>query len=77
MQVNQKVIGNYMGANIEGHITEKRMLTVKTDGCFEYHIQLDKKVNVFGADRDHVLIYAKFNGEPSSYTKHTDWLKAA
>ena len=78
MQVGQKITGAYMGKfAISGTITNMRPLTVRTDGCFEYMIDLDKPIVVFGIERTDCIICAKFDGQPSSYTKHTDWIKAA
>lgn len=78
MQVNQQVIGQYCaGIPFRGVITEKRSLTVKTDGCCEYMIHLEAPIEVFGEQRNKVCLYARFDGQPSSYTKHTDWIKAA
>ena len=61
-----------MGVAFAGTIDAMRALTVTTDGCFEYSISLDEPIVVFGTKRDHVLMYAKFDGTPSSYTRHTD-----
>jgi hypothetical protein len=77
MTRNQQITGNYMGAKFSGVITEMRALTVKTDGCFEYTIQLDAPVIVFGTERSSLCLYAKFDGTPSSYTHHADGFVAA
>ena len=77
MNTNQQVTGNYYGAPFSGVITSKRMLTVKTDGCFEFSVNLEKPITVFSQERDSILVYAKFDGSPSSYTKFRDELKAA
>lgn len=77
MQVNQRVAGNYIGHSFAGRITEQRALTVKTDGCMEYMIDLERPIVVFGTQRDRLCVYARFDGSPSSYTKFTDWLRAA
>jgi hypothetical protein len=74
MHVNQQVSGNYMGVQFDGVITEMRSLTVKTDGCCEYMVKLTKPVSVFGQEREKLCVYAKFDGTPSSYTKHSDEL---
>jgi hypothetical protein len=77
MQVGQKITGAYLGDfEIKGTITELRRLTVRTDGCFEYMIDLDHPIVVYGEERKNCIINAKFDGSPSSYTKHTDWIKA-
>lgn len=78
MNAGQQIVGAYMGnIAISGKITEMRALTVRTDGCFEYMIDLDQPIMVFGEHRKNCIIHAKFDGQPSSYTKHTDWIKAA
>ena len=77
MQTNQQVSGTYCGAAFSGVITEMRRLTVKTDGCFEYMVKLAQPVTVFGLERDSLCIHAKFDGTPSSYTKHADSMEAA
>jgi hypothetical protein len=77
MQTNQQVTGRYCGAEFSGKIVEMRLLTVKTDGCFEYTVQLDKPLTVYGQERDVLLVNAKFDGSPSSYTKYSDMLEAA
>ena len=76
MQTNQQVIGTYCGAKFSGVIAEMRCLTVNTDGCFEYMVKLDQPLTVYGHERDMLCIHAKFDGSPSSYTKHTDSLEA-
>ena len=76
MQTNQQVTGSYCGAEFSGKILEMRRLTVKTDDCFEYTIQLDKPLTVYGYERDVLLMNAKFSGEPSSYTGFSDSLAA-
>lgn len=76
MQKGQKITGSYMGEmQISGFVTEMRPIYVKTDGCFEYMIDLDYPIVVFGESRTKCVIHAKFDGSPSSYTKFTDWIK--
>lgn len=77
MKANDKVTGTYCGAAFSGVITEMRCLTVKTDGAFEFSIDLDSPIVVFGETRNQVLMFAKFDGSSSSYTKHQDSLAAA
>lgn len=77
MNTNQQVTGTYCGATFSGVITEMRRLTVRTDGCFEFIVALDQPLTVYGHTRDTLLINAKFDGTPSSYTKFTDELRAA
>ena len=77
MQTNQQVHGTYCGAKFSGVIAEMRRLTVKTDGCFEYMVKLSQPLTVYGHERETLCVYAKFDGTPSSYTKHTDSLEAA
>lgn len=72
MQVNQKVQGEYCGFKFEGVITEMRRLTVKTDNCFEFVVQLPAPVTIYGHERDVLLVNTKFDGSPSSYTKYSD-----
>ncbi len=76
MQIGQQVTGNYCGFPISGVITARRPVTVKTDAV-EFDIDLSEPVEVYGAVRTSVLVYAAFDGSTSSYTKHTDWLAAA
>lgn len=78
MQVKQQIRGLYLG-NIpfRGVITEMRPLTVRTDGCFVYFVALSEPVTVFGEQRDSLVVNAKFDGSPSSYTRYTDSISAA
>ena len=76
MQAGQAVAGNYMGVNFTGVINVMRLLSVKTDGCFEFDVQLDAPIEVFGEKRTKILSFAKFDGSPSSYTNHTEFLTA-
>lgn len=77
MQANQQVTGTYCGAKFSGVIAEMRRLTVHTDGCFEFMVKLSHPLTVYGHTRDTLCINAKFDGSPSSYTKHTDSMVAA
>lgn len=77
MQTNQQVTGTYCGAKFSGVIAEMRRLTVRTDGCFEFIVKLAQPLTVYGHTRDTLLINAKFDGTPSSYTKYTDSMVAA
>ena len=77
MQTNQQVRGTYCGVNFSGVIVEMRRLTVRTDGCFEYMVKLAQPLTVYCHERDTICIHAKFDGTPSSYTKHTDALEVA
>lgn len=77
MQTNQQVTGTYCGAKFSGVIAEMRRLTVRTDGCFEFTVALDQPLTVYGHTRDTLVVHAKFDGTPSSYTKHTDSMEAA
>jgi hypothetical protein len=78
MNKGQKIVGAYMGGiAISGTITDMRRLSVKTDDCFEYMIDLDSPIVVFGERRNRCIINAKFDGSSSSYTRHTDWIRAA
>jgi hypothetical protein len=74
MQINQQVTGTYCGTKFDGVISAMRLLTVKTDGCFEFIVKLAQPVTVYGQERDTLCINAKFDGTPSSYTKFTDSL---
>jgi hypothetical protein len=77
MQTNQQVRGTYCGGHkFSGQIIEMRRLTVKTDGCFEYTVKLDQPITVHGEARDILMVCAKFDGTPSSYTKFSDALEA-
>lgn len=77
MQVNQNVSGIYMGTPFAGVITEKRSITVKTDGCCEFMVQLATPLTIFGLERDRLCVHAKFDGTPSSYSRFDSWLVAA
>lgn len=78
MQTNQQVSGLYLGSvPFRGVITGMRRLSVKTDDCFEYIIDLLAPVTVYGEQRNDLVVFAKFDGTPSSYTKYTDSLQAA
>lgn len=77
MQTSQQVSGLYLGSiPFRGVITEMRRLTVKTDCCFEYMIDLLEPVTVYGEQRSNLVVFAQFDGAPSSYTKFTDSLVA-
>jgi hypothetical protein len=77
-QVGQQVTGKYLGKiAFSGKLVDRRSLTVKTDGAVEYSVELDQPIVVFGTERNHVLMVAKWDGTPSSYTKFTDSLAAA
>lgn len=77
MQTNQQVIGSYMGTPFAGVITEKRSITVKTDGCCEFMVTLTKPVTVYGLERYSLCVHAKFDGTPSSYSRFDSWMVAA
>ena len=77
MQTTQQVTGTYCGAKFSGTISEMRRLTVRTDGCFEFMVKLSEPLTVYGETRDMLCIYAKFDGTPSSYTKHLDQMVPA
>lgn len=77
MQVNQQVSGSYMGNAFSGVITGKRSITVKTDGCCEFMVQLAAPMTIFGTERDSICVHAKFDGTPSSYSKFDSWMVAA
>ena len=77
MQVNQQVSGVYMGIPFSGVVTEKRSITVKTDGCCEFMVQLAAPMTIFGLERDGLCVHAKFDGTPSSYSKFDSWMVAA
>ena len=77
MNTNQQVTGTYCGAKFSGTIAAMRALTVKTDGCFEFTVKLPAPLTVYGWERDTLIVHAKFDGAPSSYTKFTDALEAA
>jgi hypothetical protein len=77
MQTNQQVTGTYCGAKFSGVIAEMRRLTVRTDGCFEFMVKLAQPLTVYGHTRDTLCMHAKFDGQPSSYTKFSDALEAA
>jgi len=74
MQVGQKVSGKYCGFDFSGCIVDMRELTVKTDGCFEFTIQLEKPMVIFGSERESILMNTKYDGTPSSYTKFRDFM---
>lgn len=69
MQVGQQVSARHYEKTFFGIIESKRALTVKTDGCFEYFIRT--------ANGSLELIWAKWDGQPSSYNKFSDSLEAA
>ena len=77
MQVNQQVKGTYCGTSFVGVISEMRLLSVKTDGCFEFIVNLAKPITVFGKERGRICVYVKFDGTPSSYTNFSDFLQSA
>lgn len=77
MQTNQQVRGIYCGTQFGGVIAEMRRLTVRTDGCFEFVVKLPAPLTVYGHERDTLIVHAKFDGAPSSYTKFSDMLEAA
>ena len=77
MQTNQQVTGTYCDAKFSGTIVSMRRLTVRTDGCFEFMVKLAQPLTVYGEARDTLLINAKFDGTPSSYTKFTDEMAPA
>jgi hypothetical protein len=78
MQVNQQVSGMYLGEiPFTGTIVESRALTVRTDGCMEFTVRLDKPVTAYGLQREVILMNTKFDGSPSSYTRHTCRMQAA
>lgn len=69
MQVGQQVTARHYEKTFCGVIESKRALSVKTDGCCEYFIRTDAG--------DLELIWARWDGQPSSYNKHSDSLEAA
>lgn len=78
MQVNQKVSGMYLGEiPFTGVIVASRALTVRTDGCMEFTVQLDAPVTAYGLRRDVILMNTKFDGSRSSYSRYTDCMAAA
>ena len=77
MQVHQQVSGCYMGVHFSGVITDKRSITVKTDGCCEFTVKLSKPITVYGFERDSLCVHAKFDGTPSSYSRFDSWMVAA
>ena len=77
MQVNQKVQGSYCGHSFVGVIEEKRPVYVPTDGAFLHYVRLDEPMTIFGEARDVLCLYTKHDGSPSSYTKFSDWMRAA
>ena len=77
MNTNQQVTGSYCGHKFSGVIQSMRALTVPTDGAFEFFVKLPQPIVVYGAKRDVLVLHTKFDGSPSSYTKHTDSMVAA
>lgn len=52
--VGKQVFGKYMGDfSISGRVTLSR---VALGGEVHHHVKLDSKINVFGADRDSVIL---------------------
>jgi len=73
MRVGTRVKGLYCGdIEFTGTIEEMRMLTVRTDGCFEFFVTLDQPVVYNGTERDTLVMYTKFDGSQSSYTRGTE-----
>jgi hypothetical protein len=77
MEAGQQVSGEYYGQKFHGVITEQRALTVRTDGAFERFIDLSAPITVFGTERNSIVVYTKYDGSPSSYTKYSDSLQVA
>jgi hypothetical protein len=77
MQVNQQVTGSYMGHQFAGIVQTRRPITVKTDGAVEFAVVLSQPITVFGLIRDEILVCAKWDGTPSSYTRYSDSIEAA
>lgn len=65
-----------MGTKFEGVITDKRSITVKTDGCCVFMVNLSKPVTVHGLERDSLCVHARFDGTPSSYSRFDSWMVA-
>lgn len=73
MKVGTKVKGVYCGSFVfTGVIESERSLTVRTDGCFEHCVVLDKPIMVFGEERSDIIMYTKWDGTKSSYTRDVD-----
>jgi DNA topoisomerase IB len=77
LDVNQRVQATISGATFTGTIKEIRNLETRTDGCLEYRIKLDSPLTMYGTERTAMIVYAKYDGSPSNYTKFTEELKAA
>lgn len=77
MDVGQKVTGNYLGFQFDGVVSERRFLTVPTDGCVLHIITLETPMNIFGLERDELVVHTLYDGSPSSYTRYSDWMKPA
>jgi len=71
-----------IGANVKGvyndhfpftgKVIAARPIYVKTDGCIQHTIQLDKEINIYGTDRSIILCHTLPNGKPSSYVDFSD-----
>jgi hypothetical protein len=73
MKVGTRVKGVYCGDfEFEGVIESERALTVGFAGCFEHCVVLDKPIMVFGEERTDIIMYTKWDGSKSSYTRDVD-----
>lgn len=75
LRVGDQVEGVYVGHAFRGCVAATRALTVKSDGAIEFMVELAEPVEIFGLKRDQILLVAKADGSPSSYTRHTDRLQ--
>lgn len=75
LRVGDQVEGVYVGHAFRGRVEAARALTVKTDGAIEFLVSLAEPVEILGLKRDRILVMAKADGSPSSYTRHTDSLR--
>ena len=77
MQVGQQVKGSYMGHQFAGVIESQRPLSVPTDGAFERFVKLTAPIVVFGLERSTLVMFTKYDGSPSSYTRYSESMEAA
>lgn len=71
--VGQSVRGTYcFEFHFSGVIQEAEPVTVRTDGCVAYTIQLHTPLNVYGEMRTHLLVHTREDGSSSSYARHGD-----
>lgn len=75
MKVNDKVNGSYCNHEFSGTILQSRVLTVPTDGAFEFLVALNETVEIYGTIRDRLLVVTKYDGSPSSYTGYSEWMR--